>query len=1002
MSEIPKLDERDFSDLMNEVKRLAKQYIPEWNFDENSEDLGIVFAKVFCNMMEDTLSRYNKTLYNYYLTFLNMLGTKLRPATSASGMIIVKSSGSSKGVYIDQGTRLFAPADNEDGMVIYETLDALTAIDTTLKAVYFTDGIKDVISCVYENVKLEKEKEIIPFRIFDNMFCKNLQSHEMYFWDDIVFNMSNTDVIFSFYNNLSAIGQNSLPAIFSDPDNVTWEYYDGKKWKSVDSVQKTELGVKIKFKGSSIPTKVLDKESRFLRCRFKIVPEGDIRVTSIKYQSVSDYIPADSFFADDTQLAENDFYPFDEEYTMYNRFSVASDEAFTKKGAIIELSAGVQFVKINTNMKIPGKKYKSIMSDIDFADLEPGDIKIEKVKWEYWNGSGWARLETFENGEEFFTLKEEKISERVLKFKCPEDIQSVSVGSANGYFIRSRITKMSDRFDFYANFITPYVHDFKVKYNYEGSEHQFDNVIVKSDLESNFINLSDKGLSVLMERRICKSPAMYMCLSKPLVQGMIRILINIEEGIHRFNPTLKWEYLARNHKGEAQWKHIEVMDATDNFSHTETVTMIGKNDFVESTIFGVTGYFVRIVNQDNTYSYNADISNRPVINDIKFNSIRAMQKDTRPPEYFWIEKDEEDKHCKLSHSNIANVEVWIDEFGKISTSEQEMFLKCSVDKVNPEYDELGRLEKLWIKWKKVSNLISYGVNDRVYEVDYSKGEIIFGNGRNGKIPPEQYNESIKIEYSVCNGSKGNIGIKEIKDFVNTIPHIDGVYNLSPMLGGVDMESIDSAARRVFGQISGGNRLVSLSDFEDSIRFHDRNIYRVKCLSHFDEDSNPCIGVTSIAILPRVYMQGYEKFQGIKNKVWKFIDEKSPASLSQSSRLRIFEVGYVETSISVDIVIDDFNSYQGVYSGIETRLKKFLDPVRGNFSGEGWEIGKFPRKEFIYNYIKIVPGIKWIKNINIFTKLITPEGKKEVDFENIGKYKFVVPIFGVPEINITVG
>ena len=321
--------------------------------------------------------------------------------------------------------------------------------------------------------------------------------------------------------------------------------------------------------------------------------------------------------------------------------------------------------------------------------------------------------------------------------------------------------------------------------------------------------------------------------------------------------------------------------------------------------------------------------------------------------------------------------------------------------MEPEYDELGRLEKLWIKWKKVDNLISYGINDRVYEVDYSKGEIIFGNGRNGKIPPEQYNESIKIKYSVCNGAQGNIGIGEIKDFVSTIPHVDSVYNPSPMLGGVDMESIDSAARRVFGQISGGNRLVSLSDFEDSIRFHDRNIYRVKCLSHIDEDSNPCIGVTSIAILPRVYMQGYEKFQGIKNKVWKFIDEKSPASLSQSSRLRIFEVGYVETSISVDIVIDDFNSYQGVYSGVETRLKKFLDPIRGNFSGEGWEIGKFPRKEFIYNYIKIVPRIKWIKNINIFTKLITPEGKKERDFENIDRYKFVVPVFGAPEINITV-
>ena len=93
-------------------------------------------------------------------------------------------------------------------------------------------------------------------------------------------------------------------------------------------------------------------------------------------------------------------------------------------------------------------------------------------------------------------------------------------------------------------------------------------------------------------------------------------------------------------------------------------------------------------------------------------------------------------------------------------------------------------------------------------------------------------------------------------------------------------------------------------------------------------------------------------------------------------------------------------YQDVHKGIRRRLQKFLNPITGNFSGKGWNIGEFPRKEFIYNYIKNVPNIKWIKNINIFTKVITEQGKKEVDFEKIRKESFVVPIFGEPEINIS--
>lgn len=792
-----------------------------------------------------------------------------------------------------------------------------------------------------------------------------------------------------------------LPDLFYDPENVSWEYYDGQDWKKIDSVEKLDSGVRIKFKGKTDITEVMGKSSRFIRCRFKRIPKSGVSVTSIKYHSISQKLPADRFFCDDIELSDNDFYPFNEEYNLYSSFAIQSDEVFSKKGATIKLSAKIQFVKIKTDVELPGHKYKMVMNETDFEDMKSSDMKIEDVKWEYWNGKGWARLEVEDKGEQFFRINKDFDTRRELKFKCPNDIKSVSVGSSEGYFIRARVSKMNERFNFFANYITPYVDDLKLEYDYEGSEHKFNNLIVKSDLFDRVVNLSDKGLCTILEKYICDCPAMYLCLSRPLVQGMIRIFLDIEEGIHRFNPVLKWEYLAKSSDGGQEWKHIDVMDATDNFAHSEMVTIIGKNNFKESEIFGSNGYFIRILNPDGKYSDTSNITSRPIINDIKFNAVRVIQRDTRPPEYFSIERDQENKLCKLSRLNVASVEVWVNEIGVISDFEQDMFINHFSDECEAEYDEVGRLENLWIKWKAVPNLVAYGMDDRVYEVDYSKGEVLFGNGKNGKIPPEQYNESIKIKYSICNGSKGNISANKIDDFANVISRVSKVRNPAPIMGGVDRETIDGAARRMFSQVSGGNRLVSLDDFEDSICFNDRNIYKVRCLSHVDEQGKPCMGVTSIAVLPRVYMQGYEKFQGIKNRIWQFIDEKAPAPLSNSTRLRVFEVSYVETSVSVDVVIDDFNSYQSVYNGIESKLEIFLDPVKGNFSGKGWNIGQFPRKEFIYNYIKTVPKIKWIKNINIFTKLVTPEGKRELDFEYVKEQKFVVPVFGTPEINITV-
>ena len=47
MSELPKLDKRNSADLLKEVSALARQYTPEWNFDENSSEFGVVLAKTF-------------------------------------------------------------------------------------------------------------------------------------------------------------------------------------------------------------------------------------------------------------------------------------------------------------------------------------------------------------------------------------------------------------------------------------------------------------------------------------------------------------------------------------------------------------------------------------------------------------------------------------------------------------------------------------------------------------------------------------------------------------------------------------------------------------------------------------------------------------------------------------------------------------------------------------------------------------------------------------------
>ena len=69
---------------------------------------------------------------------------------------------------------------------------------------------------------------------------------------------------------------------------------------------------------------------------------------------------------------------------------------------------------------------------------------------------------------------------------------------------------------------------------------------------------------------------------------------------------------------------------------------------------------------------------------------------------------------------------------------------------------------------------------------------------------------------------------------------------------------------------------------------------------------------------------------------------------------------MEIFVVVDAVIEDYNVYHETHQAISRRLAAFLDPITGNFNGQGWEIGQLPGREVVYNSIKTVKNIKWIR------------------------------------------
>src|SRR4030065_402194 len=73
----PKLDDRQFQDLVDEAKKRIPHYCKEWT-DHNVSDPGVTLIELFAWMTDIMLYRLNQVPKLHYIRLMEMLGIPLR------------------------------------------------------------------------------------------------------------------------------------------------------------------------------------------------------------------------------------------------------------------------------------------------------------------------------------------------------------------------------------------------------------------------------------------------------------------------------------------------------------------------------------------------------------------------------------------------------------------------------------------------------------------------------------------------------------------------------------------------------------------------------------------------------------------------------------------------------------------------------------------------------------------------------------------------------------
>ncbi|WP_458210348.1 putative baseplate assembly protein [Haladaptatus sp. NG-SE-30] len=462
-------------------------------------------------------------------------------------------------------------------------------------------------------------------------------------------------------------------------------------------------------------------------------------------------------------------------------------------------------------------------------------------------------------------------------------------------------------------------------------------------------------------------------LPEPATHGEFTDSCNEES---EFEPSVElvWEYCDDHdnwHLDEAWVPLIVESDETYRFYRSGDVTFRRpENDTWQESggaLFGENRAYrwIRCVVKEDGYEVP------PPVDSIAVNIVRADQRWT--VEY---EADDEDKLGEPLRNPDGKSES-TGQPGQIFAFER-----------SPILDEGLTIRVGGERWDRVNHFDISTPESKHYVLNHTQGEIRFGDGVRGKIPPTGATISA-TSYVVGGGSEGNVSQEATWEFEDaTSQLVDGLLNRSisgtlsevsvepvePAVGGKDAETLDEAFDRLSDDQHVPYRAVSPEDYE-YIALHTPGLR---------------FGRTTARIVKRDVPEPCEPHYEVQVIVVPFstVDEPAPSSKFLETvaehierhrlltdRVSVHGPSYVTISVNAEVRLDPNYSIDDRIRAIEQGLDTFLHPLEG-FEGDGWPFGRSLFRSELYEEIENVPGVECVTELRV-------EAQNERGFDSEG-------------------
>lgn len=242
----------------------------------------------------------------------------------------------------------------------------------------------------------------------------------------------------------------------------------------------------------------------------------------------------------------------------------------------------------------------------------------------------------------------------------------------------------------------------------------------------------------------------------------------------------------------------------------------------------------------------------------------------------------------------------------------------------------------WVRWDQVFDPADEPSDARVYSLDEATGEIVFGDGTHGMIPPIGRDSIVAFRYqrteAAANGSDrvpaNAVVARDKLNLGSPVAGVEAVFAADQAAGGAPPEDVSRILRFGGARLRHRNRAVSAPDLEDLALQSSPDIAQARSFSSRG-------GVRLV-----VAMRGMDPKPNAaqRRELERLLRGVSPVTLGP---LRIDGPTLRELGARLQLRVEDSDDAGAVARDVRARIAAWFDAVTGGADSQGWPLGRGP-------------------------------------------------------------